>query len=275
MRKSKLQKSPKSKVLEKGYLNIYTALTDSERRQLSFSRKLKKIKPSWDNTTIILCKKFEEVLESLDESIKETLTVLDAGCGHGNYVIDEYRKNIAWASGVDVNQEAVKRNICLDEIKFSSLAEIPYPNQSFDIVLSLWVLEHIENPNKIFKEIFRVLKPGGYFIFCTPNAKSYLLRIKNLMKSKKAVDLVNEKIYGRAEEDVFPTFYRANDRETLTNQLRKTHFVNTEVILNYDPSYTSFNDLTFKLSNLIDTTCGKYSENLFKQHIVGVAKRPH
>jgi 2-polyprenyl-3-methyl-5-hydroxy-6-metoxy-1,4-benzoquinol methylase len=55
------------------------------------------------------------------------------------------------------------------KIKEMSGDDITYPDKSFDIVISFDVLEHIKDTKKHLSEVKRVLKPGGYYIFCTPN----------------------------------------------------------------------------------------------------------
>jgi len=47
---------------------------------------------------------------------------------------------------------------------------IPFKNNSFDIAISVFVLEHLKNPANLFKEAKRVLKKGGLLIFLTPNS---------------------------------------------------------------------------------------------------------
>ena len=262
MEKSKLSESPKSVILERGYINVYSQLNVKERRQLFYNREYKKLNPSWDNTMILMCKMFE--LASGSKPI-----VLDAGCGNGNYIIDEYRGKIAWAYGVDADRQATSKNVCLDEIKYSSLEKIPYPNNEFDVVLSLWAIEHLENPQGVFKEIFRVLKPGGSFIFCTPNKDYFLLKIKQILQSRKINNLINKVLFGREERDIFPTFYRANDLTRLSSQLKSCGFSDVKLKPNYDPGYTSFESLSFGLSNWLGETkaCG------FLPHIVGICNK--
>jgi SAM-dependent methyltransferase len=48
---------------------------------------------------------------------------------------------------------------------------LPFPDDFFDYVTMLAVLEHLENPGQVFLEVHRVLKTGGKFIFTTPMAK--------------------------------------------------------------------------------------------------------
>lgn len=50
---------------------------------------------------------------------------------------------------------------------------IPYDNNSFDLIYSFEVLEHVENPRKVLEEIYRILKPGAYAYISTCNYDSF------------------------------------------------------------------------------------------------------
>ncbi|MFA6518820.1 MAG: class I SAM-dependent methyltransferase [Candidatus Shapirobacteria bacterium] len=253
---------PKSKVIKKGYINRYTKLGAKEERQFEYNCQYKLIEPSWDNTTIFLTKKFGEYAEK-----QRDLRVFDAGCGNGNYIIDEYKKIIKFAGGMDADKASTAKNICLDEIKFGNLEKIDYPSESFDVATSLWVAEHLENPEKVFKEIFRILKLGGIFLMATPNANCWLLLIKKLMRQGQSNFFV-QLLYGRRDEDIFPTYYRANTVKEMTRLLKKAGFKDIEVKVNYDPGYTSFNNLTFKISNWLNKTVGRLWPEGYRQHLV-------
>jgi 2-polyprenyl-3-methyl-5-hydroxy-6-metoxy-1,4-benzoquinol methylase len=49
---------------------------------------------------------------------------------------------------------------------------LPLQNQSFEVVVAAEVIEHLENPRFTFREIYRLLKPGGIAIITTPNNES-------------------------------------------------------------------------------------------------------
>ena len=51
---------------------------------------------------------------------------------------------------------------------FSPIHDIPVPNETFDTILCIAVLEHVVNPEEVLPEFFRVLKPGGHVIASVP-----------------------------------------------------------------------------------------------------------
>ncbi len=80
----------------------------------------------------------------------------------------------------------------------------------FDVVFSDNVLEHLDDPLTVFREVCRVLKPGGLFLFKTPNKWHYVPTIARLTPHRFH-EFVNRR-RGRSSEDTFPTLYRANTK---------------------------------------------------------------
>jgi ubiquinone/menaquinone biosynthesis C-methylase UbiE len=61
-----------------------------------------------------------------------------------------------------------------DRIVDAAGEQIPFPDNSFDIVYSASTLEHVRDPQRVIEEAVRVLKPGGILHFEVPNYLSYL-----------------------------------------------------------------------------------------------------
>jgi SAM-dependent methyltransferase len=133
--------------------------------------------------------------------------VLDLGAGAG--IVDQmnFRGCAASICGVDLDPRVVN-NPMLDEGRIANADGIPYESNRFDVVFSDNVLEHLEEPLSVFREVARVLKPGGVFLFKTPNKWHYMPTIARL--TPHGFHQYVNRLRGRAEADTFPTRYRAN-----------------------------------------------------------------
>ena len=59
---------------------------------------------------------------------------------------------------------------------------LPVADSFFDAVIAAEVIEHLENPRAMARELFRILKPGGTAIVSTPNNESWRALISLLMR---------------------------------------------------------------------------------------------
>lgn len=96
------------------------------------------------------------------------LQVLDAGCGTGINL--NFLREFGDATGADRAMEAVRfcsaRNE--PEVVLSDLAHLALPDDRFDLVTALDVLEHIEDDHAAFSELVRVTRPGGHLLITVP-----------------------------------------------------------------------------------------------------------
>jgi ubiquinone/menaquinone biosynthesis C-methylase UbiE len=100
--------------------------------------------------------------------------ILDAGCGFGASLTEIVRAfPETEAVGVDLAEPLLERARCLsdeknlsDRISFEkrSVEELPYDDQSFDVVINIFMLHIVENPAAMLNEIERVLKPTGHLL---------------------------------------------------------------------------------------------------------------
>jgi len=93
--------------------------------------------------------------------------VLDSGCGSMPYKeLILSNKAVTEYIGLDIssalNYDGVKADFLWDGIL------MPFENDSFEVVISTEVLEHVPNPELYLAEVKRVLKPGGLFFFTVP-----------------------------------------------------------------------------------------------------------
>lgn len=94
---------------------------------------------------------------------------LDAGCGGGRFLVALAKLGAKEVQGIDISKEAVlaanqrlaSRGLTAGRAQVDSVLEIPFSNHYFDYVLCSGVIHHTPNPGKGFKELVRVLKPGG------------------------------------------------------------------------------------------------------------------
>jgi SAM-dependent methyltransferase len=102
--------------------------------------------------------------------------VLDYGCGsgYGSALISDHCLEVI---GIDISLEAIsfaKKNYSSQNVSFLSLKKaedspLPFPDETFDVVLSFQVIEHIRDTTTYLEEMNRVLKPGGQILISTPN----------------------------------------------------------------------------------------------------------
>jgi len=115
----------------------------------------------------------------------ENKFVLDIASGSG-WGTEMLSKKAAFVVGADISKEAVayarkeypqhNSRYCVGDV-----LNLPFPNDFFDVVNSIETFEHVPR-NKadcLISEVLRVLKPGGLFVFSTPDGEQYPYRPKD------------------------------------------------------------------------------------------------
>lgn len=73
-------------------------------------------------------------------------------------------------SGIDIHQPSIDKGRALGhDIQYSALEHTPFPDNTFDVVVSRHVMEHTFDAQKALNEIKRILKPGGFAAAITPH----------------------------------------------------------------------------------------------------------
>jgi len=147
--------------------------------------KNKIIAESYDNFyTTELGKQIDAIekgmISELIENIPKT-EMLELGCGTGHwteYFLKQNFKIIAIDTSEPMLDIALKKNLKAKFINGNS-ENLPFADNSYSVISSITMIEFVENQDTVFSEIYRVLKPKGWFILGSLNAKSILAKNKN------------------------------------------------------------------------------------------------
>ncbi len=112
--------------------------------------------------------------------------ILDLGCGTGIYAKILTKKG-AKIKGIDISEEMIKiakKENPKVEFKVGNMDNLPYKNKEFDIILAALSINYLKEWYGVFKEVRRVLKNKGMFVFSTSNPVIEVIK-KRMYKGKK------------------------------------------------------------------------------------------
>ncbi len=182
-------------------------------------------------------KRLEKADENFSESSDQRLEpvfrlveegeILDVGCGVGGITKKISQKNIQ-VHGIDVLEASIEiakefNKTETNSFEIRDLMKNQFTPNSFDGIIFLETIEHVENPALFLKEFHRILRPNGFIILSTPNATSlknilYAISYKNKNKQKKMIKEISHepKNTGTHLEHIFnwdfPTLVRLLDK---------------------------------------------------------------
>jgi 2-polyprenyl-3-methyl-5-hydroxy-6-metoxy-1,4-benzoquinol methylase len=111
-----------------------------------------------------------ELRQRILQVVPPNTTVLDVGCGVGEAMILLRDANRCICCGVDIAPAGISAVLKAGmDAKTASLPDIPYPDESFDVVVCTETLEHVTDAIGTIKSIRRVLKPGGLLLLSVPD----------------------------------------------------------------------------------------------------------
>ena len=139
------------------------------KKRLSLAYRILRIHYFQPATALFRVFELEVVLENLKGEGKG----LDLGCGDGSLssIIFPHFPQVKW-TGLDidpVDTELARKSDLYEKVHTVSGTRIPEPGDTFDLIFSNSVLEHVDDLDGVLDEAVRVLKPGGSFIFTVPH----------------------------------------------------------------------------------------------------------
>jgi 2-polyprenyl-3-methyl-5-hydroxy-6-metoxy-1,4-benzoquinol methylase len=123
------------------------------------------------------------VAHTIEQKTSISGTIIDVGCGSGNlhpYLQGRFSRYV----GVDaLRYEKFPRDA---ELVLADLNSTPWPlaEKVADVVAAIEVIEHLENPRAFFRELVRLVKPGGLVLVTTPNQQSFLSLFTLIVKGR-------------------------------------------------------------------------------------------
>jgi len=187
--------------------------------------------------------------------LRPQMTVMDLGAGRGvifhtganNYYerLARLQGKVERVIGVDVDDGILDHPYLDERHVVEATAPLPAGDESVDLVVSDWVLEHIVDPEHIAAEIERVLKPGGWFCARTPSHLGYVGTLVRLIPNAFHTRILRHLQPWRAVASVFPTFYRLNSRNALNRYFPPAQWRNSSYTFNPAPKYYGNSNLLF------------------------------
>jgi SAM-dependent methyltransferase len=94
--------------------------------------------------------------------------ILDAGCGSGRFMVELARRGTVIGVELSDTSVALAQRRAIGEVIAGSVLEMPFPDASFDLAVSLDVIEHLEDDLAALRELRRTVAPGGALLVTVP-----------------------------------------------------------------------------------------------------------
>ncbi len=173
----------------------------------------------------------------LQRHVRDGDRVLHLGCGWDRSQVVSAYIDRCEIVGVDLARDVAERYP--GQFWRGDAAHLPFGGSAFDIVCCEYVIEHLIEPDACFAEVSRVLRPGGLFVFLTPNRWSYKA-VAAALTPQWVHQLAAQHLRpdSRAPGDVFPTHYRANTSGAIRRLAQRHGLVMESVeLLNNGPTW--------------------------------------
>ena len=167
--------------------------------------------------------------QELDRLVPRGGAWLDIGAGHRIHsgwkgaTSEDLASRPAYLAGCDVGADVLNHPHLHDK-RVADAANLPWGDSTFDLVSANMVVEHLAKPAAVFREVYRVLKPGGAFVFVTPNRKHPIIGLAAFLVPPPVRRLYGIMVERRAAEDVFTTEYRCNTVRDIAGLASDTGF---------------------------------------------------
>jgi ubiquinone/menaquinone biosynthesis C-methylase UbiE len=201
-------------------------------------------------------------------------TLIDIGCGQKAEFLHSLSPYVKKAYGIDpvISENIVNGNMQI----INGYAEaIPLTDKTVDIITMINVSEHLRDPELVFLECRRILKPGGSLFLIAP-CKFYPLIFLGRAIPHCIRKRINQIITSTEREETFPSYYRANSSRALH---RLSTSVGLSVVsikyLSNHPEYFMFSIFIYRCAVAIERFVLKQEAfSCFRHQIFGHLMKP-
>ena len=220
-------------------------------------------------------RKFHDALyrELIRRHLGQGARLLDAGCGRYLRFCREFATT-ANVVGIDLDRAFETTNQQPPYAVRGDVGTLPFASGYFDLIISRSVVEHLEDPPRVFREFARVLRPGGKVIILTPNKYDYVSVFASLTPYWLHRALVS-RIFNVPADDVFPTLYRANTVSAMRRAMAAAGLRECEMdTINHYPAYLMFSPVLFRLGVLYERLTSTQLLRMLRGLILCVFEKP-
>jgi SAM-dependent methyltransferase len=210
--------------------------------QNAYRERYRAIRPGWSSSG-----------DQLEAIVRSHLTpdsrVLDLGCGRGG-VVELFWRDVRLAAGLDPDVPSLAEHRAPGMPVIRGVGEhLPFASDTFDLIVCVWVLEHLADPPATLREVRRVLRRGGHFVFVTPNMRNPLMLANRIGKALPSLQRrLVPRLYGRVEADTFRVQYRANTVASIRAHAQASGLDVFDLRVVPDPTYLAVNSFMFRAS---------------------------
>jgi SAM-dependent methyltransferase len=176
-----------------------------------------------------------------------SMTVLNFGAGRGAELLDEtctlrqqlrmLKGKVARVVACDIDKVVLENQGADETTVIDPAKPLPYPDETFDIIVADFVFEHVTAPGLVAAELRRILKPGGWICARTPNKYCVVSLCTRMIPNSFHRRLLRWVQPERKAVDVFPTVFKLNSKSDLAKWFHHDIYDNFTYRYEGEPAY--------------------------------------